>query len=72
MNALGGEIVSVITHEEAMGAQNEYKDKIMHMCVALPGSSNIFMADAIEPFQHGTGVYLSLEFQSEAEGAKRS
>ncbi|RIX50140.1 VOC family protein [Paenibacillus nanensis] len=65
--ALGGEIVSIITHEQAMGAQNDYKHKVMHLCLSVPGGSHIFMADAIEPLQHGTGVYLSLEFQSENE-----
>nr|WP_306812949.1 VOC family protein [Paenibacillus soyae] len=69
VEALGGEVVSSLTHGEGMGAENEYKDKIMHMCLAVPGG-NLFMADAMEPFQYGTGMYLSLEFQSEAEAQK--
>jgi PhnB protein len=28
--SLGGEIVSVGTHGELIGAQNEFKDKVMH------------------------------------------
>lgn len=69
VQSLGGEIVSVATHGELMGAQNEWKDKVMHMCLAVPGG-NIFMADAVEPVAQGTGIALTIEFDTEAEASE--
>jgi len=40
--------LSIITHEQAMGTQQEYKDKVMHMCLSVAGENYIFMADTIE------------------------
>ncbi|MFD0589171.1 VOC family protein [Paenibacillus sp. GCM10027627] len=67
--ALEGEIVSVLTHEEAMGAQHEFKDKVMHMCISVAGNNNIFLADAFEPVVQGTCISLSIEYEREAEAA---
>ncbi|GIP33455.1 VOC family protein [Paenibacillus sp. J2TS4] len=68
--ALGGRIVSVTTHEQAMGTKNEYKDKIMHMCFAIAGDNYIFMADSMEPLKQGNDIALSVEFGPEAEAVK--
>jgi PhnB protein len=68
--SLGGEVVSIMTHEQAMGAQNEFKDKIMHMCIAVAGENYIFMADAIEPFTQGTGISLSIGYKTEEEASE--
>jgi PhnB protein len=70
IQSLGGEIVSVTTHEQAMGTQNEFKDKVMHMCIAVAGENYIFMADAIEPFTQGPGVSLSIAYKTEAEASE--
>src|SRR4051812_45733273 len=67
IQSLGGQVVSVLTHEEAMGVQNEHKDKVMHMCIAVAGENNIFMADAMEPFTPGSGISLSIAYNTEAE-----
>lgn len=67
IQSLGGEIVSITTHEQAMGAQNEFKDKVMHMCIAVAGENNIFMADAIEPLTQGTNFSLSVDYKTETE-----
>jgi PhnB protein len=69
IQSLGGEIVSVSTHGELMGAQNEFKDKVMHMCLAVPGG-NIFMSDAIEPFIQGTGIALTIDYKTESEASE--
>ncbi|GAB6930404.1 VOC family protein [Paenibacillus sp. JCM 10914] len=71
VQSLGGEIVSILTHGDAMGVQGELQDKVMHMCVAVSGRNYIFMEDAIEPVTQGTGFCLSIEFKSlkEAEEA---
>jgi PhnB protein len=68
--SLGGEIVSVMTHEQAMGAQNEFKDKVMHLCLVVAGENYIFMADAIEPFTQGPGISLSIGYKTEAEASE--
>lgn len=70
IQSLGGEIVSVTTHEQAMGVQNEWKDKVMHMCLSVAGENYIFMADAIEPFSHGPGISLSVGYKAEAEATE--
>ncbi|KIL35041.1 glyoxalase [Cohnella kolymensis] len=67
IQSLGGEVVSVLTHEEATGVQNELKDKVMHMCIAVAGENNIFMADAVEPPTQGSGISLSIAYNTEAE-----
>lgn len=67
IDSLGGKVMSVITHEEAMGAQHAAKNKVMHMCISVAGENYIFMADSMEPFTHGSGISLALDLDSEAE-----
>ncbi|GAA3406174.1 VOC family protein [Paenibacillus hodogayensis] len=66
IQSLGGEIISVSTHGELMGVQNEFKDKVMHMCIHVAGGNSIFMADSIEPFTSGTGISLTIAYSTEA------
>ncbi len=68
--SLDGKILSVTTHEEAMGVQNEFKEKVLHMCIAVAGENYIFMADAIEPFTQGTGFSLNIVYKTEAEASE--
>ncbi|MDF2713275.1 MAG: hypothetical protein K0R28_200 [Paenibacillus sp.] len=68
--SLGGEILSVGTHGELMGVQNELKDKVMHMCLTVAGGDSIFMADAIEPFTPGSAVCLTLDYKTESEASE--
>jgi PhnB protein len=66
ISALGGEVVSVMTHGQ-MGDESEAnKDKVMHMVVAVAGN-NLFMSD-FNGHTHGDSMSLSLEFASEGEG----
>ncbi|WP_274365088.1 VOC family protein [Paenibacillus thermotolerans] len=67
MQSLGGEMMSVITHGQAMGVNNEFKDKVMHMCIFVAGENPIFMADAIEPIHQGTGIALAVEYPTVEE-----
>ncbi|MCC3371650.1 VOC family protein [Cohnella sp. REN36] len=67
VRALGGEIVSVLTHAQAMGTNNEYNDKVMHMCLTLTGGDSLFLADAIEPLAHGNAVMLTIAYPTESE-----
>jgi PhnB protein len=67
IEALGGEIVSMQTHGEVPGAKEEWREKVLHMHIAVAGVS-IFLSDSVmEPLQPGNNVYLSLSFPSEAE-----
>jgi PhnB protein len=67
VQSLGGEMMSIITHGQAMGAQSELKDKVMHLCVKVAGDNSIFMADSIEPFAHGSGILLNISYQASSE-----
>ncbi|UUZ81776.1 VOC family protein [Paenibacillus sp. P26] len=68
--ALGGEIVSVMTHGQAGGTQDEHKDKVIHLCVKVAGDNSIFMADSLEPFSPGTGMLLNVSYKTEKEGGE--
>lgn len=67
VQALDGELVSMITYEQATGTQYEHKDKVMHLCIHVAGNNAIFMADSLVPHSHTTGVALNLTYKSEAE-----
>lgn len=69
-HSLGGEIVSVMTHEQATGAQHEHKDKVIHLCLVVAGGSSIFMADSLEPFTKGTGILLNVSYKTESEAGE--
>jgi PhnB protein len=68
--SLGGEILSVQTHEQLMGAQNEYKNKVMHMSLVVAGGNSVFMSDSLEPFTNGPGVSLSIEYKTVSEASE--
>lgn len=67
LQALGGKLMSVGTHGELMGVDNEHKDKVMHMCIAVAGENYVFLADAIEPFDAGSAISLSIGYGSQDE-----
>jgi PhnB protein len=64
---LDGEILSVMTHEQLMGAQHEFKDKVMHLSMVVADGSSIFMADS---FDQGPGISLSLSYKTESEASE--
>ncbi|WP_169088887.1 VOC family protein [Paenibacillus sp. PL91] len=67
MQALGGEIQSMMTHGQLPDASEELKDKVLHLCV-LAGGVNFFMSDSVfEPLVKGNNVHLALDFETEAE-----
>ncbi|GAA0377539.1 VOC family protein [Bacillus horti] len=69
IDALGGEMNSVITYGEAPGAEGNTagKDKVMHMCITVSGVT-IFMADSLDPLTRGNDFSLNLEFKDADEG----
>ncbi|GAA3408590.1 VOC family protein [Paenibacillus hodogayensis] len=67
IQALGGEILSVMTHGQMPGANEQLKDKVLHLSFVAAGTS-FFMADTVtEPVNPGNGISLNLEFPNEAE-----
>ncbi|MBD3920380.1 VOC family protein [Paenibacillus sp. PR3] len=68
MQALGGEVHSVMTYGQIPGAPEENKDKVMHMVLSVAGGNILFLADS--PFgasPSGRSVSLSLTFDDEAK-----
>ncbi|KAE9072690.1 hypothetical protein PF010_g25383 [Phytophthora fragariae] len=65
--ALGGEILTVMTHGQLPEAKEELKDKVVNLSL-MAGGINFFMSDSVfEPIIRGNAVHLSLEFATEAE-----
>ncbi|MDF2958547.1 MAG: hypothetical protein K0S39_282 [Paenibacillus sp.] len=67
IRALGGEILSVMTHGQLPDAKESMKDKVMHLSL-VAGGINFFMSDSVfGTISRGNGMNLSLEFETEAE-----
>jgi PhnB protein len=65
--ALGGEILSVMTHGQLPEAKEELKDKVVNLSL-IAGGINFLMSDSVfEPIIRGNAINLSLEFATEAE-----
>lgn len=66
-HALGGEILSVMTHGQLPEAREELKDKVVNLSL-MAGGINFLMSDSVfEPIIRGNAINLSLEFATEAE-----
>ncbi|AOZ93663.1 VOC family protein [Paenibacillus crassostreae] len=66
-HALGGEILSVMTHGQLPEAKEELKEKVVNMSL-IAGGINFLMSDSVfEPIIRGNAINLSLEFATEAE-----
>lgn len=64
---LGGEILSVMTHGDLPGSNEELKDKVVNLSLVAAGVP-IMMSDSVfEPVSRGNAVHLSLAFVSEEE-----
>lgn len=64
--ALGGEILSVMTKGQAFKVDDATKDQVVHLSL-VAGGFNLFMTELEESIRHGNGIALSLEFATEAE-----
>lgn len=54
--SLGGEILSVMTHGQLPNANEETKDKVMHLSLVAAGI-NFLMSDAVfEPIKQGNSI----------------
>ncbi|NIK68191.1 VOC family protein [Paenibacillus sp. BK720] len=66
VQALGGEILSVVTHGQ-LESNEELKDKVVNLSMTAAGIT-ILMSDSVfEPLRQGNAINLSLEYQDEAE-----
>jgi PhnB protein len=65
--ALGGEILSVMTFGELPNASEANKDKVLHLSLVAAGV-NFLMSDSVNgPISPGNCISLCLEFETEAE-----
>ncbi|MDR0269741.1 MAG: VOC family protein [Paenibacillus sp.] len=62
IQALGGEIQSVMTHSELPGAAEEIKDKVMHMVLSVAGENVLFLSDAFGPVGTEGSIAFGLNF----------
>lgn len=70
VKALDGEIFLVKTFAEWPQANEQIRDKIMHLRLKAAGQV-FFMSDSVrEPVQRGNGMDLTLEFKGEEEARK--
>ncbi|WP_337100369.1 VOC family protein [Paenibacillus sp. YIM B09110] len=67
IQALGGEVISVMTHAHTPGIPEAFKDKVMHLAMSVAGGNTLFMSDSFEPVAGSRSLSLSLSFESEAE-----
>ncbi|QGQ99055.1 VOC family protein [Paenibacillus psychroresistens] len=67
IQALGGEILSIMTYGDLPNAPEENKDKVIHLCVRVAGVA-FFMSDNLnEAIDYGSSINLNLEFETEYE-----
>jgi PhnB protein len=65
--ALGGEILSIMTYGGIPNTPEELKDKVVHLSFLAAGVT-FFMSDNTDgPIDYGKSINLSLEFGTEAE-----
>jgi PhnB protein len=60
--ALGGEIVSVMTLGQLPGTPEEQRDKVMHLVLSVAGGNVLFLADSNGLAGGGRSISLSLSF----------
>ncbi|MDT3425120.1 PhnB protein [Paenibacillus forsythiae] len=64
--ALGGEILSVMTFADGPDPNPEYKDKVMHLSFKAAGIP-FYMCDSLWTIERGNGQALLLEFSTQEE-----
>ncbi|UJF33866.1 VOC family protein [Paenibacillus hexagrammi] len=67
IHALGGEIVSIMTHGQLPDASEEMKDKVMHLSLVAAGATFYMTDEIFGSVQPGNNIYQSLEFATEEE-----
>ncbi|MFD2332517.1 VOC family protein [Cohnella sp. GCM10020058] len=65
--ALGGQIVSVMTHGQLPDAPADMQDKVMHLVLEVAGGNMLFLSDTFTAASSGRIVSLALTFADEDE-----
>ncbi|MFE0555863.1 VOC family protein [Paenibacillus sp. NPDC058910] len=71
IQALGGEVQSVMTHGQLPGAAEEIKDKVMHMVLSVAGGNVLFLSDAFDRLNAEGSIAFGLTF-SDLEAASQA
>ncbi|WP_135553660.1 VOC family protein [Paenibacillus cymbidii] len=67
IQALGGEVVSVMTFGQLPGTPDALKDRVMHMAITVAGGNALFLTDAAAPAAGNRAIALALSFADEAD-----
>jgi len=62
IQALSGEVQSLMTHGQLPGAAVEIHDKVMHMVLSVAGGNVLFLSDAFGPVGTEGSVAFGLAF----------
>ncbi|MDP4095553.1 VOC family protein [Paenibacillus sp. P96] len=65
--ALGGEVLSVMTYGEMPGTPEATKDKVMHMVLSIAGGNLLFLSDSFEPVRGKRFISLALTYENEED-----
>ncbi|GAF09297.1 VOC family protein [Paenibacillus pini] len=65
--ALGGEIVSILTFGEMPDTPEAIKDKVMHMVLTVAGGNTLFLSDSFESVNVSRNISLAISYDSESE-----
>ncbi|MCR8642590.1 VOC family protein [Paenibacillus sp. N1-5-1-14] len=67
VQSLGGEILSVMTHGQLPGAQEELKDKVVNLTLVAAGTQFMMSDSVFEPLAQGNAINLCLEYTADDE-----
>ncbi|MCC3372626.1 VOC family protein [Cohnella sp. REN36] len=71
IQALGGEILSLVTHGQNPGSPAEMSDKVMHMVLSVAGGNMLFLSDAFGPTGSEGSIAFGLTF-GDVEAARQA
>ncbi|MGG3306887.1 VOC family protein [Paenibacillus lautus] len=71
IQALGGEVQSVMTHGQLPDAAEEIKDKVMHMVLSVAGGNVLFLSEAFGQVGTDGSIAFGLTF-SDLEATRQA
>jgi len=63
IQALGGEVQSLMTHGQLPGAAEEIRDKVMHMVLSVAGGNVLFLSETFGPIGKEGSIAFGLAFE---------
>jgi len=67
VQALEGEIHSIMTYGQTPGTPEAFKDRVMHMAMSVAGGNSLFLSDSFGPSQTGRFISLALTYENEGD-----